>query len=211
MEITTLFWFQWSQGNSTLSSPLLGKFELLHLCINVLVLSLFAIAVIISKTSCWVPVAGNWTSAVRCCSSSAGCHVDFRSGRFSVVVSLFWQFSKLQLQLGKHVFPADLHGQTPRPFFLAHFDLQSQIKLALVEFINPSSCVASDMDHARHWRFPCSYLPSTILHHEPRWLLIQPLSTHAQPLPPPHLQCWKHVPAIFCDFQHCIGWGRREL
>ena len=116
--------------------------------------SLFAIAVIISKISCWVSVAGNRTSAVKTCSSSAsGCDVDFRSGRFSVAVSLFWHFSKLQLQLGEHVFPADLHGQTPRPFFLAHFDFQSQIILAMVEFVNPFGCVASDMASFRFASF----------------------------------------------------------
>ena len=57
--------------------------------------------------------------------------------QFSAAISLFWHFSKLQLQLGEHNFPADLHGQTPRPFFQAHFILQSQIILAV--------CVASHM------------------------------------------------------------------
>ena len=78
------------------------------------------------------------TNPVRCCNSSAsGCGVNFRSGQFSAAISLFWHFSKLQLQLGEHNFPADLHGQTPRPFFQAHFILQSQIILAV--------CVASHM------------------------------------------------------------------
>ena len=40
---------------------------------------------------------------------------------------------------------------------------------------------------------------------------IQP--TRAQPLPPPHLhvQCWKHVPATFSDFQHCIWQGEEGI
>ena len=102
---------------------------------------------------------GNRTSAVRSCSSSdSGCDVDFRSGQFSVAISLFWHFSKLQLQLGEHVFAAHLHGQTPWPFFLAHFDLQSQIILALVEFVNPSGCIASDMVTVHENLNSCSFL-----------------------------------------------------
>lgn len=107
--------------------------------------SLFTIAVVISKTSFWVSVTGSQTSVVGCCSTTVGCNVDFHSSRFSVAVSLFWHFSELQLQLGKHVFPANLHGQTPQPFFLAHFDLQSQNKLILEEFISLSGCVTSDI------------------------------------------------------------------
>ena len=37
---------------------------------------------------------------------------------------------------------------------------------------------------------------------------IQP--THAQPLPPPHLQCWKHVPAFFLTFSIVLGGGGRN-
>ena len=35
--------------------------------------------------------------------------------------------------------------------------------------------------------------------------------THTQPLPPPHKQRWTRLSRMFSEFQHCVGWGKKEV